>query len=438
MPLSDVVNVTISVESAQLERAGFGIPLILGLSDRFPERQRTYSSLAAMVTDGFETTDVEYKEAGRLFAQTPRPPQVVVGRRINVPTMRWAITPVAVNNATYRMSIDGHDISVDGGASATVTAIIAALKTAIDLLALPVTVSDQTTYMRILANAAGAWHAISVADPSLLGCAQDHDDAGIADDLDAILAENSTWYGLVSPDASADSVAEAADWVETNQKLYAADSQDTAVETHVLAAATDIAATLKTAGYARTFLCYHRDNSAFFGAAWLGRVLPIDAGSEMWAYKTLAGVAALSFTDTQAKNISDKYANYYTAVYGQNLTFKGLTAAGEYIDVTRGSDWQTADIGERVFLAVTSPDGAQKLPFDDNGVAVVKNQVRASLKEGIRRLFLKATPAPTVTAPLVADVADADKRARTLPDVAFTAELAGAIQSVTITGVVRA
>jgi hypothetical protein len=439
MPLSDVVNINISVESAQLEQEGFGTPLILGFSNRFgPERSRTYTSLAGMVSDGFTTSDVEYRAAQRLFGQTPRPPSLVIARRTNRPTLRWAVTPVPVNNATYQMKVNGTLISVTADASATITEIIALLKTAIDALALPITVSDQTTYMRIVENAAGQWHHVEVLNPQLLGIAQDHSDAGIAADLDALLAENSDWYGLVNPDESSASILAAAAWIEAAKKLYVADTQDSAVETHVLAGATDVAAAIQSAGYARTFAAYHRSNAAFLGAGWMGRVLPIDAGSEMWAYKTLAGVDVMPMTDTQAKNAKDKNANIYVRVFGKNLTEKGTSGAGEYVDVTRGSDWLRYDMGGRVFLAVTEPENGEKLPYDDGGVGVIKNQVRASLMEGVRRGFLKAVPAPVVTAPLVEDISDVDKRARNLPEVTFSAELAGAIQSVTISGVVRA
>ena len=49
---------------------------------------------------------------------------------------------------------------------------------------------------------------------------------------------------------------------------------------------------------------------------------------------------------------------------------------------------------------------------------------------------LAADPAPVVTAPKVADVAAADKVARRLPDIDFTATLAGAVHEVVISGVI--
>jgi hypothetical protein len=435
VPISDIVNVVISVESAQLEREGFGVPCILGFSNRFADTAREYTSVAGMVTDGFLTTDVEYRMASAIFAQSPRPPRIVVARRANKPTMRWAVTPVAANSTVYSMKVNGNTVSYTSDADATLSEIIAGLKTAIDALNLDITVSDQTTYMRIVADAAGTWFSVEPTNPALIGVAQDHADAGIATDLNTLIAYNNTWYGLLSPDASSASIAAAAAWVETNKKLYIADSQDTEVEQHVASGATDIAATLEAAAYARTALAYHRNNAAFFGSAWMGRVFTIDAGSETWAFKELAGVPVMTMTDTQAANVKAKNGNTYVSIYGRNLVLGGTTASGEYVDVTRGSDWLRSDIGERVFLALTEPN---KLPFTDGGIAVVKNQVRASLAEAVSRRFLSEDPAPTVTAPLAADVSSADKAARLLPDVNFEGVLAGAIHSTTITGVVRA
>lgn len=435
MPLSDIVNVIISVQSAQLEREGFGVPCILGLNTHFAERARTYTTLAGMVSDGFLVTDVEYLMASRLFSQSPRPPKVIVARRVSKPTLRWAITPTATNSALYQLKVDGNLVGITADASATVTEIIAALKTQIDALGLAVTVSDQTSYMRIVSNVAGAWHTVEAVNTSLLAVKQDQDDAGVVNELNALVAEENGWYVLLNPVGGEDEIALAAEWVESHGKLYIADSQDSAIENTVLAGAGDIAATLKGLAYARTAVAYHRSNGAFFGAGWAGRVLTIDAGAETWAFKTLAGVPAMTMTDTQVKNVLDKKGNVYTTLLGQNKVQNGTTASGAFIDTTRGSDALRADIGENVFLAVTAPD---KLSYDDGGVAVVKAQVRASLQRFVDRGFLRASPEPTVTAPLVEDISSVDRGNRLLPDVEFTAQLAGAIQSTTITGVVTA
>ena len=62
----------------------------------------------------------------------------------------------------------------------------------------------------------------------------------------------------------------------------------------------------------------------------------------------------------------------------------------------------------------------------------------SGLQAGVGVGGLSATPAPFVSVPLVASLSVATVSTRNLPKVSFSATLAGAINSVTITGVVQA
>ena len=62
--------------------------------------------------------------------------------------------------------------------------------------------------------------------------------------------------------------------------------------------------------------------------------------------------------------------------------------------------------------------------------------VREILDLGITQGILAADPAPTITVLKVADVSQADKANRNLPDITFNATLAGAIHKVTVRGTV--
>jgi hypothetical protein len=116
-----------------------------------------------------------------------------------------------------------------------------------------------------------------------------------------------------------------------------------------------------------------------------------------------------------------------------NVTNGGKVSSNEFADVIRFRDWLKAQIAEDVFAALA---GADKIPFTDAGVSVIEGLVRDVLKRGIAVGGLADDPAPEVTVPLVADVSSANKTARLLPDVKFTATLAGAIHKTTISGVV--
>ena len=65
---------------------------------------------------------------------------------------------------------------------------------------------------------------------------------------------------------------------------------------------------------------------------------------------------------------------------------------------------------------------------------MVKAVIKAVLSDGIRAGGLASDPAPEVTAPAVKDVDPVTKAGRILPDVKFTATLAGAIHQLEIDG----
>jgi hypothetical protein len=78
-----------------------------------------------------------------------------------------------------------------------------------------------------------------------------------------------------------------------------------------------------------------------------------------------------------------------------------------------------------------------KIPFTDAGIAIVENEIRAVLNQGVQNGFLAANPAPIVRVPLASEVSTNDKANRILPDIYFEGTLAGAVHGVTIQGVVK-
>jgi hypothetical protein len=431
--IASIVDVQITTQTAGVTQAGFGMPLILSPNATFAERVRFYSDLAGMATDGFSTTGPEYLAASAVFAQTPRPSRIAVGRMANKPTQRWAVTPSAVNSFTYKMKVGGTAVSFTSDGSATLTEIVTGLKAAIDALALPLTVSDQTTYMRIVENVAGASHSVQIdgtPGSENLSLAQDHADPGAAADLAAIALENSDWYAVVNLFNSPAMVTAISTWCASNGKLFVAASQDTAI---LGAGTSDIASTEKAAARNKTAVLYHKDNFAFFDAALLGRCLPETPGAETWMFKSLSGVTAGSFTATHLTNLRAKNCGWYYTLAGVSMSAEGKVASGSYIDVERGRDWLTARIAERVYSLLVN---RSKVPFTDKGISAITNEVRAQLQEGIDNGLLADDPKPTVTAPRAAAVSSTDKAARYLPSVKFDAVLAGAIHKVQIRGTI--
>lgn len=427
--LNDVVSVAITSVASKVTQAGFGVPLILSHSAAWVERVREYATLTAVQTD-FATTTPEYKQASKVFSQEPRPPKLLIGRAALKPTQRYAVTPVPLNSYTYRMKVNGVDISFTSDASATITEVIAGLKAAIDALALPLTVTDQTTFMRVVANTAGAFFSLSATD-SNIGLAQDHADPGVATDLAAIVLERADWYGLLTHFNSKAYVEAAAAWIEANKRLYVVASCDSAMRNTVSSGTDDVGESLKALAYKKTALIDCAGAEDFPDAGAIGKCFPYTPGEETWKFKTLSGVPVFSYTATQRSNLRAKNVNFYETTSGVNMLEEGYSSSGDYIDFVRYLDFLEARIQERVFSKLST---AKKVAYNDDGIAIISTEVKGHLASDQDREVLNA--GWSVSVPKLATIPLADKSTRILRNVTFSAVYAGAIHSVQISGTV--
>ncbi len=441
MSLNDIVSMTINVNTTGVRRAGFGIPLIAAYGAAFPERVRFYTSMTGVAAD-FADWRPEYLAAQACFAQTPHPTRIAMGRCALPPTQRFAIRINTLADATaYTVYVNGTACTVTSGTGATRNEIADALAPVIDLVTDALAHGDFTAastgsalseYVAVTADAAGSFLEIETADPTYLTVEEDNADPGIATDLAAILLEDATWYGFYTPFHSEAILAAAATWIEANYKLMAYDTLDTPAATvSIGGGADDIVETLQDGAYHRSFGTYYPNNGDMFGAGWLGRYLPTLPGAAVAAFKTITGMTPVEMTDTQRTNVLAKYGNIYVEEGGIGVTLKGQAASGRFVDITRDFDWLRSEMQAAVFAVLTASD---KTPYTDRGVSRLLQKVRAVLALGVKRGVLAESPAPEATAPAVADIDDADKADRLLPDVTFTATTASAVQSVDIVG----
>lgn len=262
---------------------------------------------------------------------------------------------------------------------------------------------------------------------------KDAGDADWATTLAALRDENDEWYGLVVVDHDEAAVLEIAAWVEAQRKIFGTSGSNAEV-LDATPSPEDIASQLEALGYARTFFFFHEDADDLFPeAAWIGKQLPKDPGTETWKFKTLAGVTASELTDSEALAAINKNVNIYQTIGGVDITREGKMAEGEFIDVIHGVDWLQARMTERIYSRLVN---LPKVPYTDSGIAVIEAEIRAQLQDGVDVGFLASDPAPTVSVPKAADVSANDKANRTLNGVTFAATLAGAVHAVTIQGTV--
>ena len=268
----------------------------------------------------------------------------------------------------------------------------------------------------------------------------DSGDASVAASLNAICDEDNSWYGLVVDPAMVDTaakIAAVAAWVESAKKFCIVWSADTNIYSSIYNAesSTDAASLLKKASRDRTAVIWHAqpsDGADYPDAAWMGEGFPYDPGSSTWAYKTLNGVSPDNITSTKETNILSKNCNFYSEVGGVNITQEGKVASGEWIDIIIGTDWLEARLRESVYSALVNN---RKIPYDDTGIAMIEGLVKGVLNQAASAGILQADSI-VVTVPRYADIPQADKLARKLPDVKFTALYQGAIHRVTINGTI--
>lgn len=258
---------------------------------------------------------------------------------------------------------------------------------------------------------------------------KDDEDESYVQALDLARIETDEWYGVTIDSVTAVDQLAVAAWTESKQKIFMARVGTADVIDG--ADSDDVASVLQDNSYLRTAVFYHHTPAVFPEAGIMGLQLPKKPGSSQWAYKTIRGIPASPLTDGQRTAAFNKNVNVFTDRSNINVFEQGRTASGEWIDTTINIDWLTSRIQNRVYTQLVNNE---KIPYTDDGVNVIVNGVAAVLEEAVVAGILASDPAPTVTAPLVANIDSNTKGARILPDVAFRATLAGAIIKAEIVG----
>lgn len=446
------VDIIIERETRPLTRAGFGLPLILGISA--DQEYTLVSDLDSLAEDtAFGVGSPEYTIAQSIFMQNPRPPMIAVfgvedadiitgqasvvitslsgtGAAIRVTATEGDafdgsagndvnVVFVDIPNTGLSVSEDDGTITVDfgGDPDATAAAIAAAITALDDFAGEVVTEGDFTAAAdagNIDESLSGGWDA----------------PLGLEVALNELVEQHNNWYFLLCPVKGEDEVTVLSNWTETRRKLYAfSTAGDVMPEMWQLMLEN-----------MRTFFLWHDkaippENgygaSMWPEAGWIGRCAPEDPGSITWKFKTIAGVVEANIGVTDIFTLHDNGGQSYINKLGRLQTTEGLTTNGDFIDFVRGEDWIVARMTEAVSQVLFD---APKVPFDDSGIAMIVSAVSSVLGQAFDRGIIAGDaagrPLYRVDAPARADVSQADLAARVLSGVEFQATLAGAIHEV--------
>ncbi len=427
MSLTEIVNVNVNVENVAVSRASFGTMLHLGLTKVFTERFRLYTGVQGLLDDGFDASSVEVAVATAVFSQDIVPPSIKIGRRQSDDVSSITPNPVA-DNTLYSVTINGIQFDFTSGVAATAATISLGLSAAINAGGEPVTATDGVGSVSLSPDVAAVPYSVTTSANLDVVV-----DAAGAETLTTAISEIRTidddWYALTSESHVIADITEVATVVQTLKKIYAYSTNQADAITSVT---TDIFSTLSALNYDRTIGLFDPDaDTAYPEAAWLGVMLPKDPGSATWSFKTLVGQDADALTPTESSNARGKNGNTYETIGGVDITRFGTTAEGEFMDITRGIDQLESRLQERIFSVLVAAD---KIPYTEQGVAIIEAEIRAQLREAIASGVIAAEPEFVITTPVVADISAVVKATRALPTITFTATLQGAIHKITVVG----
>ncbi len=324
--LDQIVQISISRETTQVDTASFNIALILADLTNFSTRTQTYTDITGVGADFASTSNV-YKMASKLFGQTLKPASLVVGRR-QVDEVDGSIATVA-NSTMYTVTINGTAYNFTSDANATAIEIVAGLDAAVGALA-GITFTDNLdgTFTVGPTTPGTAWSITASSNITLVNTTPTET---WTEALEAVEQENNVWYALTCESHVDADILELAAAVQARRKLYFTSSQAAAVPT---TSTVDIASQLDDLNYDRTSITYLPTADADFPeCVWVGSQIAQTPGSNTWNFKQGSGATVSNLTDTQRVNLRNKNCNMYTTVAGVDIFQDGVVSSGEFIDL---------------------------------------------------------------------------------------------------------
>lgn len=407
LPVSRVVNVAVEMSPTAAALRNFGSCLILGDSDIIDtdERIRLYSSISDIATD-FGISSREYLAAQAFFSQSPQPTQVYIGRwaksatagRLRGRTLSSAEQDIslftAITTGTLSLTIDGASksmASIDLSAETNLNGVASQISSA-----LGVSGSCAWTGERFVITSAttGTSSTVATTDTGALSFLMGF--AGSATSVAGVAAESlasaitalldyNTWYMVcVAPDASDDSIAEAAGLIEAaspSRMIGFTTQNSTEIDS---TASSTLGSRLKGLGYNRTILVYSSD-SPVAAASVFGRMATINfEGSNTTLtlkFKQLPGVTAENLRSSQAEALKSHNVNAFCAYQNDtSILQEGITSGGWFIDETHGLDWLQNRVETDLWnLLYTS----KKVGQDESGATAIVSCVNKSLEQGV-------------------------------------------------------
>lgn len=488
-PITRFVDVQIEKDTPRVSEAGFSILMVITDSELLSTTRRNRSfSTAAEVALFFGASSEEALAADAYFFQNPfnidQPHELQFGRYADANTaalLEMGDSPLSTL-ADWQAILDGEfKLDIDGG-TVTLTALDFSLITSMDDVASVIDtalgVNGDCYYLinRFNINSAttGAASAITLLSTVAAPAGTDVSGTGFLDGDVTVSAVNpggsilsqgqvletfatalaaiedieNDWYAMSAVKKYRDVTAaeNMVTAIESRRKMFVIATND--VNTLVSGSTSTISYYAKNLNYKRSAFIYHDNATLYPDMSWMGQQLPKSVGSTNWSYKKLAGVAdgasveitAVDLTEAQKNAALGVNCNLYSSLLSANFTYFGTMAGGknvdkegEFIDIIRNIDFLQARCEEGLLSLLLEKE---IIPFTNAGISIVDNRLQSRLDTyGVKQGILVAGSVLT-SFPKRSEVSQANRDDRLLPDGTFTAELAGAINTIIVRGTV--
>lgn len=418
LALSDLISVQTNLSPTAAPTQNFGLLLIMGSTPNVidpVQRARPYSSLLQVAGD-FGPTTPEYLSAQLVFAQSPQPAQVMIGKWAQAATagllhggpITAALSAfTAITTGSFTITIDGTartPATLNFSSQTNFNGVATVINTAISAWG---TCTYNAVYNRfeIVSNTTGASSNVGFAgapgsgvDISVLiagtAAAGAQSVAGVIAEsmLNGVIAcagASGAWYGLsvaIPSPTNSDIQAVAAFIEATGNRVFMVTTQD--ANSLVSTSTTDIGYLLKQSALNRTAVQYS-SSSPYAACSMFARQASVDFTANnstiTLMYKQEPIVAAELLSETGAAALKAKSINAFVTyqVSGAPLTIiqYGTMASGQFIDTIVGTDWLNNDMQVGYFNALYT--SSNKIPQTDPGVNILAGVIAASCSRGV-------------------------------------------------------
>jgi hypothetical protein len=450
--IRDVV-VNITRQTTALSSAGFGMPMILATNAT--KAYKEYTAIAD-VTEDYATSTTAYKMANAIFSQSPKVEKLAIAGVSYTSTAIVLATlsttgGAANSNLTFTAKptgANGNYVKIvlvkPGSDTATTTAARTGTGTSADPYIVTVTCATLSAAITATANDViaaivadtnssavlraepktgndGTGVVAALVSTSLSGGTNGSDTTPLITTLNNLVNSQNDWYYLLLDLNGLNEQLALSNWIATQKKLYFTTTNDVNLVPYFT--------------NDRTVIMIHDDSTVYPSAAWVGYGAATTPGSITWKAKPLTGITEAGYTNSQISNIHDKNANTYISSYKILQTSEAKCASGDYIDIIIGQDFIEATMTQDVSLALYS---LPKIPYDNTGISFVTGLVKNALEKAVNNKIIakdsNGNGIYTVSSITRSQASAGDIADRKLTGISWTATLAGAIHSVTISG----